>query len=141
MRTLTRAETTDNSTGIVRYPSTPSRIELSLWPAGISSEPEGTVEWAGGMINWQDPDYVSAGHFYALIQSINITCADPTTEPSDATSYVYGKNSSTFTPSVAFSNLTTINGAVGSLNSVQGVMGLWTVLGAAVFSLVGAALV
>lgn len=33
----------------------------SIWPAGISSEPQGTVQWAGGMINWNDPDYISAG--------------------------------------------------------------------------------
>ena len=92
------------------------------------------------MINWQDPDYVSAGHFYALIQSVNITCHDPNTEPTDATSYVYGKNSSTFTPSVAFSNLTTINGAAGSLGGVKNVLGVWTVASAVVFSLLGAVL-
>ena len=92
------------------------------------------------MINWQDPDYVSAGHFYALIQSVNITCNDPGTEPTDATSYVYGKNSSSFTPSVAFSNLTTINGAAGSLGGVKNVLGLWTVGSAVVFSLLGAIL-
>ena len=112
MRTLTRAETTDNSTGIVRYPSTPSRIELSLWPAGISSEPEGTVEWAGGMINWDDPDYKSAGHFYAYIDSISVQCAD---QPgANITSYVYGSNSSAYTPSISETNETTIlatNGA------------------------------
>lgn len=112
----------------------------SIWPGGISSEPNGTVEWAGGLIDWQDPDYVSAGHFYALVQSVNITCQDPTAEPTDATSYVYGKNSSTFTPSVAFSNLTTINGAVGSLGGVKGALGLWTIASAVVFSLLGAML-
>ena len=92
------------------------------------------------MINWADPDYEAAGHFYALVQSVNITCSDPTAEPSDATSYVYGKNSSTFTPSVAFSNLTTVNGAVGSLAGGAGALGLWTVAGAAAFSLLGAVL-
>ncbi|EPS95247.1 hypothetical protein FOMPIDRAFT_162459 [Fomitopsis schrenkii] len=115
VRTLTRAETTDNSTGLSRYPNTPSRVQLSLWPAGISSEPEGTVEWAGGMINWDDPDYKSAGHFYAYIDSISVQCAD---QPgANITSYVYGSNSSAFTPSISETNETTIlasNGALGS---------------------------
>ena len=34
----------------------------SLWPAGINTSAPGTIEWAGGMINWQDPEYQSAGN-------------------------------------------------------------------------------
>lgn len=114
VRTLTRAEVTDNSTGLSRFPSTPSRIEFSLWPAGISSEPEGTVEWAGGMINWDDPDYEAAGHFYAYLDSVSITCADQAS--ANITSYVYGSNSSAYTPTVNLSNETTIeSGAVASV--------------------------
>ncbi|KAI0947732.1 hypothetical protein AcW1_009416 [Taiwanofungus camphoratus] len=61
VRTLLASEATDNSTGVSKYPNTPSRIELSLWPAGINTSAPGTVQWAGGMINWNDPDYQSAG--------------------------------------------------------------------------------
>ena len=49
----------------------------SIWPAGIDSEPQGTIEWAGGLINWNDSDYEAAGHFYTLIKSVSIQCADP----------------------------------------------------------------
>ncbi|KAH9933791.1 concanavalin A-like lectin/glucanase domain-containing protein [Fomitopsis serialis] len=117
VRTLTRAEATDNSTGLSRFPSTPSRIEFSLWPAGISSEPQGTVQWAGGMIDWNDPDYKSAGHFYAYLDSVAITCNDPTTPGPNITSYVYSSNSSAYTPSIDLSNDTTIssNGAVAGV--------------------------
>lgn len=63
------------------------------------------------MINWNDPDYVSAGHFYTLVHSVNITCNDPT-EPSDnVTSYVYTPNTTAYTPGIDFSNKTTISGA------------------------------
>ena len=37
---------------------------ISIWPAGIPSSPQGTVEWAGGMINWQDPEYTAAGTYH-----------------------------------------------------------------------------
>ncbi|KAJ7118681.1 glycoside hydrolase family 16 protein [Mycena crocata] len=112
VRTIKKSDTTEN--GIVEYPTTPARIQFSLWPAGTASSAAGTVQWSGGLIDYSDPDYVSAGHFYALIKSVNITCADPAAPGADVTAYVYGANSSTNTPSVALSNATTnLNGASG----------------------------
>ena len=84
-----------------------------MWPAGIEGTSQGTVQWAGGMINWNDPDYVAAGHFYTLIKSVNITCNDPATPSSNVTSYVYAPNTTALTPGIEFSNKTTINGAAG----------------------------
>jgi hypothetical protein len=81
------------------------------------------------MINWQDPDYQSAGetvddpvitsalnvhlgHFYALLKSVDVQCADPAPPDPKDTSYVYGANSSALTPSVTFSNQSILlNGA------------------------------
>ncbi|THU87755.1 glycoside hydrolase family 16 protein [Dendrothele bispora CBS 962.96] len=130
------------SNGANQFPNTPSRIQLSLWPAGIDSMPSGTVEWAGGMINWDDSDYQSAGHFYALVKQITIQCNDQqsangTTKQSDTTGYVYGSNSTSEQPSVAFTNSSTlINGAV-SMRGVE-VTGL-KVVGMVVTALVGMA--
>jgi len=110
VRTLNKADTVVN--GVAEYPTTPARIQLSLWPAGTASSAAGTVQWSGGLINYQDPDYLAAGHFYALVSSVNITCADPTKPGAGITGYVYGANSSTNTPSVALTNATTdLNGA------------------------------
>lgn len=69
------------------------------------------------MINWDDPDYVAAGHFYSMIQSVSINCSDPAgSVPSGAQSYVYGANATTDglqIPSVLVTNQTTVmNGAV-----------------------------
>ncbi|KAJ7665972.1 glycoside hydrolase family 16 protein [Mycena polygramma] len=112
VRTLKKSDTMVN--GVAEYPTTPARIQLSLWPAGTASSSAGTVEWSGGLINYNDPDYVSAGHFYTLIKSVNVTCSDPTPPSADITAYVYGANSSTNTPSVALTNATTnLNGAPG----------------------------
>jgi len=124
-RTIKAADCVNNVTGVTQFPNTPSRIQLSLWPAGIPSEPNGTVQWAGGLINWSDPDYVSAGHFYALFQSVTVQCNDTTTPGAGITSYVYGTNSSLDTPSIAFSNASTlINGAssLSDLNSMHGML-------------------
>ena len=77
------------------------------------------------------------GHFYALVQSVSITCEDPSPPATDITSYVYNKNASAFTPVVAFSNQTTINGASSlfEMGGVWGVKGM--VWGAVVVGLVG----
>ncbi|KAF7319129.1 Glycoside hydrolase family 16 protein [Mycena chlorophos] len=130
VRTLKKSDTLVN--GVYQYPTTPSRIQLSLWPAGTSTDNAGTVAWSGGLINYNDPDYVSAGHFYALISSINITCADPTAPAADITGYVYGSNSSTDTPSVDLTNITTnINAAAPALVG-RSIAGLRTLLGVTV---------
>ncbi|KAH9946909.1 concanavalin A-like lectin/glucanase domain-containing protein [Amylocystis lapponica] len=138
VRTLLASEATDNSTGVSRYPNTPSRVEISIWPAGINTSAQGTIEWAGGLINWDDPDYKSAGHFYSVVESVSITCNDPTTAAGDVTSYVYGSNSTAFTPSIAFSNETTVNGALGAGARVWGAW--WAVAAASVAALLGSGL-
>ncbi|KAL0069267.1 putative glycosidase CRH2 [Marasmius tenuissimus] len=114
VKTVKKSEAVD-SRGVSTYPSTPSRVQLSIWPAGIPAMPPGTREWAGGDINWNDPDYKSAGQFYTLVKSIKIECADSNAGP-NITSYVYGANSTTDTPSVAFSNASVLlNGAMGMM--------------------------
>ncbi|KAI0370567.1 concanavalin A-like lectin/glucanase [Pilatotrama ljubarskyi] len=142
VRTLKRSDVT-GSDGISRYPSTPSRIELSLWPAGIPSSAAGTVEWAGGMINWDDPDYKAAGHFYALVSSVSVQCADASTNPANAQSYVYGKNTSAFTPEVDVTNKTTVTSGAASFRAFAalGGHGVWGALVAGAAMALGAVLV
>jgi hypothetical protein len=60
-----------------------------------------------GMINWDDPDYKSAGNFAAYVSSIAIQCGDPSAPSANTTSYVYGSNSSTSTPQISFSGAST----------------------------------
>lgn len=74
------------------------------------------------MINWNDPDYLSAGHFYTMIQSVSINCSDPAgSVPAGAQSYVYGANATTNglqIPSVLVTNETTVmNGAPGTMDA------------------------
>jgi len=111
MRTIQQSSTI-GSDGVARYPTTPSRVQLSIWPAGVPSEPLGVQQWAGGSINWEDPDYVSAGHFYTLIKSISVECSDPSAPPAGADGYIISTNTSANTPSVLFTNASVyLNGA------------------------------
>jgi len=130
VRTVSKSQTIDSS-GIPHYPSTPSRIQLSLWPAGIPSLPTGTVNWAGGMINWNDPDYLSAGHFYARINSVSVKCAQNAPGNPNITSYIYGASDHNL-PTILFSNKTTLlNGSPGRLAVQSGMMLLTVSLGLA----------
>ncbi|KAF5357158.1 hypothetical protein D9756_006430 [Leucocoprinus leucothites] len=107
-RTVKKSDTIDPNTGIANYPSTPSRIQLSLWPAGIDGTAPGTVQWAGGMINWDDADYKTAGHFYATVKSVSVKCTNIQKPESNTTSYVYTNSSDDSAPQIALSNRSTL---------------------------------
>ena len=52
-------------------------MQLSLWPAGLSSNGEGTISWAGGLIDWNAPDVQSAHYYYAMVKEVKIECYQP----------------------------------------------------------------
>ena len=69
MRTLDRSSTYNSSTGQYHYPQSPARIQLSLWPAGLQSNGQGTVAWAGGLVDW-DSQYMANGYYYARVTDV-----------------------------------------------------------------------
>jgi len=75
-RTLLRNETYNQTTGQYHYPQTPSRIMLSLWPAGLASNGQGTIDWAGGQISWNSP-YMQNGYYYAMFKDVTVECYNP----------------------------------------------------------------
>ena len=64
-----------------RYPQTPMNVRLGIWAGGDPSEPNGTIEWAGGEI-----DYGKAP-FTMTVKSVRVSDA------SNATAYQYGDTS------------------------------------------------
>ncbi|KAF2168583.1 glycoside hydrolase family 16 protein [Zasmidium cellare ATCC 36951] len=76
MRTLKKSDTWNSSTNSYHFPQTPARVQLSLWPAGLESNGEGTVSWAGGLVNW-DSQYMQNGYYYAMVNDVSIECYDP----------------------------------------------------------------
>ncbi|KAK3075952.1 putative glycosidase CRH2 [Teratosphaeriaceae sp. CCFEE 6253] len=76
MRTKSRNETYNTTTQQYHYPQSPSRVQLSLWPAGLSGNGEGTVEWAGGLVDWNS-QYMQNGYYYAMVSDVTVKCYDP----------------------------------------------------------------
>ncbi|KAJ2640533.1 putative glycosidase CRH2, partial [Coemansia sp. RSA 1694] len=68
-RTVTRAETWDQSTGVFKYPDSESYVSFSVWDGG--SGEKGTSDWAGGAINWEA---AAAEPFAMGIKSVSVDC-------------------------------------------------------------------
>ena len=64
--------------GGANYPQTPMRLKLGNWAGGASTEPAGTVEWAGGATDF------GAAPFTMYVESVKINNANPAKE------YTYG---------------------------------------------------
>ncbi|KAF9885724.1 hypothetical protein FE257_012609 [Aspergillus nanangensis] len=76
-RTLKRSDTWNETSNRFEYPQTPSRMQLSLWPAGQSSNAAGTIAWAGGEIDWNSEDIQKTGYYYATFGEVTVECYDP----------------------------------------------------------------
>ncbi|SCU87999.1 LAMI_0D08350g1_1 [Lachancea mirantina] len=76
-RTLYKNETYNATSKQYAFPQTPSRVQISLWPAGNATNAPGTIAWSGGEINWNSADIQDNGYYYAILESANITCYDP----------------------------------------------------------------
>jgi beta-glucanase (GH16 family) len=81
VRVLNYADAKGGST----YPQTPMQIKLGTWDGGAPGEPEGTVNWAGGLTNFANAPFV------AYVKSVTVT--DYSNGKSGASQYVYGDKS------------------------------------------------
>jgi len=112
LRTKKRSDTWNATSNSYNYPQTPSRIMLSLWPAGLRSNGEGTVNWAGGLIDWNSP-YMQNGYYYAMVNEVNVECYNP---PDDAKGN--GKSSYQYTDVAATNNTIEMTGSSVVLKSL-----------------------
>ena len=95
IRTKYKKDTWNEKTKNYDYPQTPSRVQLSLWPGGLPTNAKGTIEWAGGVIDWNHPDVKEAGYYYATVKQLKIECYDPPAgaKKQGSKSYIYGDES------------------------------------------------
>lgn len=77
VRVLNKEETYNATTKQYMFPQTPARLELSLWPGGLASNAQGTIDWAGGEIDWNSQDMQDPGYYYAIFSNVSITCYNP----------------------------------------------------------------
>ena len=109
MRTLKKSDTWNSTDNTYHYPQTPSRIALSLWPAGLPSNGEGTIEWAGGLVDWNS-QYMQNGYYYAMVSDVSVECYNP---PSGFSNN-FGSKSYYYTSTVGTENTV----AIGNNNTV-----------------------
>jgi len=83
-------------------------VQISIWPGGLASNAPGTIAWAGGEIDWNDPDIQKAGYFYATFESVTVDCYNATSG--------LGSNSGT---SYTYSNIAGTNNTVVDGNKVD----------------------
>jgi hypothetical protein len=108
VRTLQKESTWNATANRYDYPQTPANVQLSLWPGGLSTNGEGTIEWAGGLVEW-DSQYMTNGYYYAQFDSVSIQCYDPPPGANDQGSKSYIFTDSLLTnQSVEISNNNTI---------------------------------
>lgn len=87
-------------------------MQLSLWPAGLPSNGKGTIEWAGGLINWDSP-YMQNGYYYAQVKEVTVECYDPPSgiQQNGNKAYYY-LNTEGLEEDVAMGNNNTILGSI-----------------------------
>ncbi|GAB0136179.1 hypothetical protein EsDP_00004491 [Epichloe bromicola] len=80
-RTKLRKDTWNETSQNWMYPQTPARVQLSIWPGGAATNQEGTVNWAGGAMDWNAPDIKNVGYFYATFAEVSIQCYNAKNAP------------------------------------------------------------
>lgn len=76
MRTVKKSDTYNTTDNTYHYPQTPARVQLSLWPAGLQSNGQGTIDWSGGLVDWNSK-YMQNGYYYARVTDVNVQCYNP----------------------------------------------------------------
>jgi len=114
-RTLKKSDTYNSTSNRYQYPQTPARLQMSLWPAGQASNAKGTIDWAGGEIDWDSTDIKETGYYYATIGQVDVTCyAHPSeAQVSGNTSYIY-TSSAAMEADVAITGNSTVLGSLGA---------------------------
>jgi beta-glucanase (GH16 family) len=114
-RTLKKADTYNETSKQYEFPQTPARLQMSLWPAGQPSNAQGTIDWAGGVIDWNSEDIKKVGYDYATVGEVSVKCYDP---PSDATkkgskAYIY-TNAAAMEGDISITNNSTVLASLGA---------------------------
>ncbi|KAI1393279.1 uncharacterized protein F4822DRAFT_6470 [Hypoxylon trugodes] len=90
-RTQEKSKTWNATSNQWDFPQTPARVQLSIWPGGSDKNAKGTVDWAGGPIDWNSNDIQKDGYYYATIGEVTIECYQTDSAPgtNSGKSYVY----------------------------------------------------
>lgn len=135
-RTKKRSDTWNETANQWDFPQTPARVQLSIWPGGAETNAKGTIDWAGGVIDWNSEDIKRDGYYYATFGEITVECFNADSPPgtNKKKSYIYNdyratndtvvdSDENTILASFAASGLNMDKGAENSDDSVSQVPG------------------
>ncbi|OIW34181.1 hypothetical protein CONLIGDRAFT_213344 [Coniochaeta ligniaria NRRL 30616] len=90
-RTKKRSETWNATANQWNFPQSPARVQLSIWPGGADTNAQGTIDWAGGAIDWDSADIQNYGYDFATFGQVEVECYNATSGPGTNlhTSYTY----------------------------------------------------
>ncbi|KAI1434243.1 concanavalin A-like lectin/glucanase domain-containing protein [Xylaria sp. CBS 124048] len=83
--TIVRVLNFADAEGGSRFPQTPCQIKLGTWDAGAPSEPQGTIEWAGGLTDFSQAPFTA---FYK-----KVTIQDSSNGVAGAKQYIWNSGS------------------------------------------------
>lgn len=90
-RTKKKSDTWNETFSQWDFPQTPSRVQLSIWPGGLETNEKGTIDWAGGLIDWDHEDIKKNGYYSVAFSEITVECYDADSPPgtNKGKSYIY----------------------------------------------------
>lgn len=114
-RTLKKSDTWNAEKNRYQFPQTPARLQMSLWPAGLASNPKGTIDWAGGVIDWNSQDIQQEGYYYATVGQVDVQCYQPPagTPQTGDNAYIY-TNEAALVNDIAITDNSTVLASMGA---------------------------
>ncbi|KAK4182480.1 concanavalin A-like lectin/glucanase domain-containing protein [Podospora australis] len=109
--TAVRALAYRDAVGGKNFPQTPVRLRLGIWAGGDSGNPNGTIDWAGGVTNYTN------GPFTMYVESVSVTNLHP------ATSYAYSDLSGSWASITVNSTAPSLTSRIAPLGSKVGASG------------------
>lgn len=90
-RTVNRKDTWNPKTNQWEYPQTPARVQLSIWPGGLATNAKGTIDWAGGEIDWNSDDIKKNKYYFTTFSDVSVECYNAKKGPgsNSGKSYTY----------------------------------------------------
>jgi len=73
-RVKKRSETWNATANQWDFPQTPARVQISIWPGGLETNAEGTINWAGGKIDWESDEIKNYGYYFATFAEVEVKC-------------------------------------------------------------------
>ncbi|KAI0399166.1 glycoside hydrolase family 16 protein [Xylaria palmicola] len=90
-RTQLKSDTWNKTSNQWEFPQTPARVQLSVWPGGAATNGKGTIDWAGGPIDWDSDTIKKDKYYYATVGEVSIECYQTKSGPgtNSGKSYTY----------------------------------------------------